>query len=466
MKKTAIVYGVLENEIQKRALEQISSIVLEHTLEYPACIKYSDMEDTDKFRYIYIGTKANNPYIAKHSLQKLTKPEEYSIDVSNDRVIIEGYDDAGTLYGCIDFYNKYIVKFENTDDGDINFLNVFAQEKLFDFSCSSAPSTSHRGIWTWGHVIYNYRNFIDNMMKLKMNTIIIWNDYVPVNAKEMIEYAHNCNIKVIWGYSWLWDTKCDQVNLNNLYENIDKITDKYEKEYSHLNIDGIYFQSFTELREDKIGDVVIAEAVTEFVNETAKRFFEKFGEMELQFGLHATSVNQKLNYIKNTDPRVRLYWEDCGSFPFAYCPKNTKDFNETKEFTKNIAKLRENEKFGVVTKGITKLDWSEFEHLPGSLYIGKCSKRVAHNRVDRKNKTWRYIQSYWMTNADKALDMIKTMCDAKKGDLYITGLVEDGMFEENIMFPVALFSEMMWDCNADVKEMISDVALRSYVEFA
>jgi len=58
------------------------------------------------------------------------------------------------------------------------------------------------------------------------------------------------------------------------------------------------------------------------------------------------------------------------------------------------------------------------------------------------------------------------MCDAKKDDLYITGLVEDGMFEENIMFPVALFSEMMWDCNADVKEMISDVALRSYVDFA
>ena len=71
-----------------------------------------------------------------------------------------------------------------------------------------------------------------------------------------------------------------------------------------------------------------------------------------------------------------------------------------------------------------------------------------------------------MTNADKAHDMIKTMCDDTNGNLYITGLVEDGMFEENIMFPVALFSEMMWDCNGNTKDMISDVALRSYVEFA
>ena len=40
------------------------------------------------------------------------------------------------------------------------------------------------------------------------------------------------------------------------------------------------------------------------------------------------------------------------------------------------------------------------------------------------------------------------------------------MFEENIMYPVALYSEMLWDCDADLKDMMSQVALRSYVEFA
>ena len=40
------------------------------------------------------------------------------------------------------------------------------------------------------------------------------------------------------------------------------------------------------------------------------------------------------------------------------------------------------------------------------------------------------------------------------------------MFEENIMYPVALFSEMLWDTGANLSEMMTDVALRDYVDFA
>lgn len=466
MKKIAIVYGELKNDIQKKALELISSVILEQTIAYPVCAKYSDFNDAESFRCIYIGTKKNNPYIAKESKKTLTKEEEYYISVTEDRVIIEGYDDAGVLYGCVDFYNKYIIKFENRNLHGAYFLDIFAQDKLPEYECISSPSVKNRGIWTWGHVIYNYKGFIDNMLKLKLNTIIIWNDFVPVNADEMIAYAHGCNIKVIWGFSWLWDVNCALVDMNTLYDSIDGILEKFEKQYSHLNVDGIYFQSFTELATDKIGDVLVADAVTKFVNEAAARFFDKFGEMELQFGIHATSVKEKLDYIKNVDPRVRLYWEDCGSFPFAYIPKDIENYDETKDFVIKTTHLREKEKYGAVTKGIVCLDWGEFEHLAGSFYIGKCSKKVTHNRVERKNRIWRYMQSYWLANADKALDMVKTMCDETGGDLYITALVEDGMFEENVMYPVAIYSEMLWDANADIKEMVSQVALRSYVEFA
>ena len=40
------------------------------------------------------------------------------------------------------------------------------------------------------------------------------------------------------------------------------------------------------------------------------------------------------------------------------------------------------------------------------------------------------------------------------------------MFEENIMYPVALYSEMLWDSFVDTEKIMSDVALRSYVSFA
>ena len=58
------------------------------------------------------------------------------------------------------------------------------------------------------------------------------------------------------------------------------------------------------------------------------------------------------------------------------------------------------------------------------------------------------------------------MCDSLGGDLYITALVEDGMFEDSIMYPVALYSEMLWNTDANLKELQSNVALRSYVEFS
>ena len=113
-----------------------------------------------------------------------------------------------------------------------------------------------------------------------------------------------------------------------------------------------------------------------------------------------------------------------------------------------------------------KLNWSEFHHLPGPQYIGVSSDWMARNRIERKHKVWKYIQAYWLAYADKAYEMIGLMQREKQGDLYITALVEDGMFEKQIMYPVALYAEMLWNPQADFKNMLSDVALRSYVEFA
>jgi phosphosulfolactate synthase (CoM biosynthesis protein A) len=56
---------------------------------------------------------------------------------------------------------------------------------------------SESGIWTWGHVIYDYRGFLKNMRSLGMNKITIWNDYAPINASEIVEKARKNGIRVI-----------------------------------------------------------------------------------------------------------------------------------------------------------------------------------------------------------------------------------------------------------------------------
>ncbi len=466
MKRFSIIYGSAESGIQKKALAVLSELLLDYTFCYPTCFKWDEEISCEDRICIYIGTKENNPVILENSKVNLTHSEEYSIQVKNGRVFIEGFDDAGVLYGCMDFYNKYILMLEYPHDTVTFAVDPF-KNKLPDFEYTSYPSVKNRGIWTWGHVIYDYKSFLDNMVKLKLNTIVIWNDYAPLNARDIIEYAHGCGIKVIWGYAWGWTDGCNTESFDEIYSQIDSIVEKYEREYSKLGGDGIYFQSVTELSRDTIGGKIIAEAVTDFVNQTANKLYEKHPDLELQFGLHATSVKNRLEFIKNVDPRIRIVWENCGSFPFSYIPKNVEDFEDTKEYVKKIAVLRgNNDKFGVVTKGIVKLDWSTFEYMDGPANIGVSSKAVKANRVTRKNKVWKYIQAYWLSYADKAYEMTKAMCEAKNGDLYMTPLVEDGMFEENIMFPAALMSEMMWDTNYDIHKMMTEVALRNYVDFA
>ena len=465
MKKIAIVYGEYITGVQKKAVEVLSEFILDYTLEYPVCFRYEAGADLSNYRCIYIGTRRNNAYIAGVSGCALEHAEEYRIRVWSDGAVIEGSDDAGVLYGCVDFYNRFVVETEHPNT-DRYWVNPFDSEWP-EFELSSRPAIRQRGIWTWGHVIYEYRGFIDHMVKLKMNTLIIWNDHPPVNAADMIEYAHRCNVKVIWGYPWFWDTDCNTIDIDKAYASSADILEYYEREYLPLGGDGIYFQSFTEVGEETIGGRLVAEAVTGFVNKTAEGFLKKYPDMELQFGLHATSVKDKLEYIRNVDPRVRIVWENCGAFPFSYMPNDVQDFGETCDFVEKIAMLRgTDDRFGVVTKGLTKLDWSRFEHIAGPVNLGVSSDWMKENRLIRKRRIWRYLQAYWMTNADKACEMIRLMQRCKGGDMYATALVEDGMFGEKIMYPVALYAEMLWDCDSELRGMMSSVALRSYVEFA
>lgn len=472
MRKTVIVYGSKETPVMRRAIQVLSQILLDYTGEYPVCFQYDPYADYAKYRCIYIGTRNNNLYIAQNAQMVPEKAEAYSILARNDSVIIEGFDEAGVLYGCLDFYNRYIIRFEfahakGWHTANYYWRNIF-DGPLPDFAYSAAPSVKNRGIWTWGHVIYDFRGFIDNMMRLKLNMIIIWNDFAPVNAKEMVEYAHSCGIKVIWGFTWGWDDGCCKLSLKNLNEQAQQdIFCKFQKEYGSLAIDGIYFQSITELETEYLEGVPVADAVTDFVNSTAKLFFDSYPELEIQFGLHATSVRNRLEVVKKVDSRLRIVWEDCGAFPFSYFPHDVESFEETKIFAESIANLRGvGDRFGVVTKGLTKLDWPSFSHQDGAVFPGTSSDAMKTDRIIRRSKDWKYFQAYWLTNGDKALEMIRALANCKNGDLNIAALVEDGMFEENIMYPVALYSEMLWNCDVDFSVLLSEVALRSYVTFA
>lgn len=62
------------------------------------------------------------------------------------------------------------------------FLN-----KLPDYYNASAPKVKTRSIFTWGNPINDDRAYIDNMARLRLNQLIIWNDYAPINAKDVVK---------------------------------------------------------------------------------------------------------------------------------------------------------------------------------------------------------------------------------------------------------------------------------------
>jgi len=442
-------------------------------------------KDLSSQNFIYIGgldCPLAEEILKKGTLYTPIKKESYSVYVgeslfNNDKqmIAIIGYDEMGTVYGCMDFCNRYLGK-ELLKVSDHNvmfdknfFLNLF-DKPLNTWCVQESPAIPSRAIWTWGHVIYDYRRFLENMTRLRLNEIVIWNDFVPKNAREVVEYAHLLGIKVIWGFAWGWGLNCaDEMQkftsegLSKLKENVLSV---YESQYLQTFADGIYFQSFTELHTDKIGEKLIAEVVTDFVNEVAGELLNRHPALNIQFGLHATSVKTHLDYLKKLDKRVRIVWEDCGAFPYAYRGEFVENFDQTIELTRELMKLRgDDENFGAVLKGMVNLDWHNFKHATDSITIGESSSEFIKERQIEKNRLWKIVQANWIKNAEYARVIIEDV--AKSGnDSVLQGLVEDGLFENEIPYSTALFADLLWDPRGNIDEIKETVAKYLCVKFA
>ena len=49
---------------------------------------------------------------------------------------------------------------------------------------------------------------LENMARMKLNQLILWNDFAPINKKDFTDCAHSFGISVMWGYAWGWSLDC------------------------------------------------------------------------------------------------------------------------------------------------------------------------------------------------------------------------------------------------------------------
>lgn len=459
-----LVYGAYEG-MEARAVDLVQAAVK----RYVPYILSLYTAPSGTANVIYVGTKESNPHLAK-LLEDVNIPAGGTYvkvfgEGEEQTVIVAGADAAACYYAAVEFADDFLPAARRKPVGHPFFQNPFV-DPLPAYEKLSVPAVAQRGLWTWGHVIFDYRAYIRNMARLKLNKITVWNDFAPINGKEFVEYAHSWGIRVIWGYSWIWDEKPDEVirdiNVRNKWK--EKILRQYAEDYAKLGGDGIYFQTFTETKEETLDGKNRAACAVEWVNEVSAALLEKYPNLLIEFGLHATSVRHDLAEIAKTDPRVSIIWEDCGDFPYAYGAQQVSTLEETSAFSAQIAALRGGKGFGAVLKGMSWLDWGSFEHQIGPFVLGESLREEIKEKLMLRRDILRYQQSYWMENGEAACRILRELAAATNGSAELSALLEDSLFEEKIWLPAALFAELLWDGETPFPQLLGRVSRREVVE--
>ena len=392
----------------------------------------------------------------------LVKVVENPADPEEGRfVFITAHDEQNVFYAAVSFVDDYIPAnaqhFGANKMPDLIFdrpLTVASYSHKFDYK--------KRNIFTWGHSINDYRKYIDNMARLKLNVLYLWNDYIPLNIDDIIDYAHSYGIKVILGYSWGWKeigNKVAEITDEKIGEVKELVIRQYREDYSHVKCDGIYFQSFTERNEQSLGGKSISELVVEMVNDIAEKLWEITPDLHLVFGLHSTSVCTRLDDIAKVNPKIEILWEDCGKFPFNYASYilDYEAYEKTKDFLKEILHLRGGANMGILLKSSMMLDWTAFVNQHGPYVMGENSPEVAEHDRRVRAKSWRIYSADWSKFGENAHEMLNIIKENKIGDVDL-GLA--GTYDGGIFLPTALCAEMIRDCSDEFVEIYRRVIAR------
>ena len=471
-----IIYSGNYSGITKRAINLISKeagrLIIREEMVYCIYVLPCEREGCAISKNaFFIGL-----YDESETIRKFVSPDEVLEGGFAVKVVRNPDDEEGSFvfltarselelfYAAVSFLDDYVHRY--APQGGANVMpDLIFDHPLKETHYSEVPDHKTRSIFTWGHSINNYREYIDNMARVKLNELIIWNDYIPVNIDEIIDYAHSYGIRVVLGYSWGWReignkvTEITDQTINDLKE---LIVRTYREKYAPVKCDGIYFQSFTERNEESVGGKLISEMVTEMVNDVARELWKITPDLRLIFGLHASSVRNRLAEIAKVDPQIEILWEDCGSFPFNYSSNAPKEeeFNETLAFVKEILNLRGGKGVGFAFKSIMMLDWTKVVRQTGPYVMGENAPSVADHDRRVRAASWRRYAANWMTNGTYAHKMMEFI---RENQLTDTTMCIAGTFDGGIYLPFALYAQMFRKNAPTYAPVLNSVAKRTCI---
>ena len=474
-----IIYSGNYTGITKRTInllsKEVGRFLIREEMVYSIYILPCEKEGCEVSKSaIFVGL-----YDESETIRKYVKPEELVEGGFTVKVIRNPEDEEGSFvfltakselelfYSAVSFLDEYIPT-NAPASGCNRMVDQTFDIPLPESTYSEKPDHKIRSIFTWGHSINSYRDYIDNMARAKFNELIIWNDYIPINIDEIIEYAHSYGISVVLGYSWGWreiGNKATEISEETI-KNLEKlIVDTYRDKYHVVGCDGIYFQTFTERKEERVGGKLISEMVTEMVNNVAAELWKIKPDLRLIFGLHASSVRNRLAEISNVDPRIEILWEDCGSYPFDYAPfvKSEEEYEETLKFVKEMLELRGGKGVGLAFKGVMMLDWSKKVGQHGPYVMGENAPEIADHDRRLRNKAWKKYSADWMCYGDYVHRMMQYINENELSD---TTMCIAGTFDGGLYLPFALCGQMFRDNSGDYTSILRKVVrqLRTIID--
>ncbi|CAN5392402.1 hypothetical protein BH09VER1_BH09VER1_08120 [soil metagenome] len=453
-----LLFGAFQG-IERTAVVELQKI-LQYYLPYTLVAEAASGADPATLEHVaLLGTPSSNKWIAalveSGQLSAPSGDEGYSIALVDSPwgpgcrlLVIAGLAGAGVLYGVQEVAARLF--------GGGTLLDGFAGraawlETCDSFALTETPVVPRRGLWTWGYPIISYQRYLDHMVRLKLNALTLWNDCVPLNLPEVLNYAHLRGIRVTLGFHWGWGHR-GSINLSAASDRRrvkEAVLLTYRTQYAHLDHDGIYFQTLTEHKDLLLAGRSTAFWACELVNDTAAELLAEFPDLKIQFGLHATSIGENYRDLATLDSRVTIVWEDCcGQVPYSYYPAQisevTADFETMLDYSRRLATFRPGVPMALVSKGWSCIRWlTDFENHSGFI-LGEQSRLYSAERLLLRQNEWDRINAHWFEHYPLAARFYREML-AVNPQLIANALVEDGAFEEAIQPSVALFAETLWN---------------------
>ena len=376
-------------------------------------------------------------------------------------VLLAGDTPEAVLWAAFDFLDVVAPALEAQMAGmHSRYAGTFFRDgKIPAFACRRAPQTPVRSVFSWGHVVDDYRATFREMARARFNRAILWNDRQVVNAREVVECAHSWGVKVFWGFSWGWTLSGSDRKDLDFGKIADGIVDEWRRVWKPMGGDGIYFQSFTETRNREIAGRSIPEAVTELVNAVARRIHSEAPDLEIVFGLHSNSMKREgaEEAIAKVDPSLEILWENCGGFPF--WETNGRVEPPDTAFCDRILAL--NPSVGLAWKAQLRIDWKNYVSPAGPFVLGCAGERMlSRDRAVTAPRQWSFDED-WVLNGANAHEFVRHVRAGRRPPKEFNAVAE---YNPPYSFATHCQAELFWNSDDSWEEIAKRARMRARPE--